>query len=184
MDQTSTIRDHTMFRVILKGMSHPGKVYCLPVFTGEGPSIDDLLGCLMDNEVCFAVIDDRNLETVLARHTNSRQASSEDADYIIASKGSTLGKLGGFKRGSLEYPDTGATIIYLVEELSEAKGGIVLSGPGVKGTASLRITGLDPGELQLLREVNSEFPLGVDAIFLDRCGNIACIPRSSQIGVN
>jgi alpha-D-ribose 1-methylphosphonate 5-triphosphate synthase subunit PhnH len=184
MDQTSTIRDHIMFRVILKGMSHPGMVCCLPVFTDDGHSAVALLGCLMDNEVSFAVIDDRNLETVLACHTSSRQASSEDADYIIVRNGTTRGKLAGFKRGSLEYPDTGATVIYLVEALSEAKDGIILSGPGVKGTASLQITGLDPDELQLLREVNSEFPLGVDAIFLDRSGKIACIPRSSRIGVN
>jgi len=173
-----------MFRVILKGMSHPGMVYRLPVFTGERHSVVDLLGCLMDNEVSFAVIDDMNLETVLACHTCSRQTSCEDADYIVVRNGTTRGKLAEFKRGSLEYPDTGATIVYLVEALGEAKDGIILSGPGVKGTASLQITGLDPGELQLLREVNSEFPLGVDAIFLDRSGNIACIPRSSRIGVN
>ncbi len=184
MDQTSTIRDHTIFRIILKGMSHPGKVYRLPVFTGGEHSVADLLGCLMDNEVSFAVIDDRDLETVLARHTNSSQVSSEDADYIIVRNGTTRGKLAGFKRGSLEYPDTGATIVYLVDDLSEGKGGIVLSGPGVKGTVFLRITGIDPGELQLLSEINSEFPLGVDAIFLDRGWNIACIPRSSRIGVN
>jgi alpha-D-ribose 1-methylphosphonate 5-triphosphate synthase subunit PhnH len=203
-----TIRDHFTFRVILQGMSHPGKIYPLsglptpssdtgtssrrypgkkaplPNLPGAESAVIQILGCLMDNEVSFAVIGDRDMETVLARHTDSRSVSAEDADFVIVRNGTTRGKLAGFKRGSLEYPDTGATILYLVEALSEATGEVVLSGPGVNGTASLRITGLDPGELQLLREVNREFPLGVDVIFLDQSGNIACIPRSSQIGVS
>jgi alpha-D-ribose 1-methylphosphonate 5-triphosphate synthase subunit PhnH len=178
-----TIRDHFTFRVILQGMSHPGKVFPLPNLPGAASAVIETLGCLIDNEVSFAVIGDMGMETVIARHTDSRPVSFEDADYIIVCCGTSRGNLACFKRGSLEYPDTGATILYLVEELSEAKG-VVLSGPGVNGSASLRITGLDPSELQLLREVNREFPLGVDAMFLDRGGNIACIPRSSQIGVN
>jgi alpha-D-ribose 1-methylphosphonate 5-triphosphate synthase subunit PhnH len=183
MHVNRTIRDHFTFRVILQGMSHPGKVFTLPVLPGEGSAAVELLGCLIDNEVSFAVIGDRDMETVLARHTDSRPVSSDDADYIIVRNGTTQGRLANFKRGSLEYPDTGATVLYLVEALSEAAG-VVLSGPGINGTASLRISGLDPGELQLLGEVNSEFPLGVDTIFLDQSGNIACIPRSSRIGVN
>ncbi|MFZ3047489.1 MAG: phosphonate C-P lyase system protein PhnH [Desulfatirhabdiaceae bacterium] len=178
-----TIRDHMIFRVILQGMSHPGNVLSLPDLHEDEPSVFAVLGCLMDNEVTLSVIGDPALEAALARHTASRTARSQDADYIIVRNGTTRSKLANFKRGSLEYPDTGATVLFLVEELSEATG-VVLSGPGVNGTASLRITGLDPGELQLLREANSEFPLGVDAIFLDQSGHIACIPRSSQIGVN
>ncbi|MFH0996477.1 MAG: phosphonate C-P lyase system protein PhnH [Pseudomonadota bacterium] len=207
MDGNRIIRDHFTFRVILQGMSHPGKIYALtgsptpssdtgtsprsypgkkaplPNLPGAESAVIEILGCLMDNEVSFAVIGDKGMETVIARHTDSRPVSLEDADYIIVLNGTTRGKLAGFKRGSLEYPDTGATILYLVEALSEATG-VVLSGPGVNGTVSLRITGLDPSELQLLRQVNSEFPLGVDAIFLDQSGQIACIPRSSRIGVN
>ncbi len=184
MHANRTIRDHFTFRVILQGMSHPGKVYPLPDLSGAGSAVIEILGCLMDNEVSFVVIGDKDMETVIASHTDCRPVSAEDADYIVARNGTTRGKLVNFKRGSLEYPDTGATILYLVEELSEATGEIVLSGPGVNGTVSLRITGLDPSELQLLREVNSEFPLGVDAIFLDQGGNIACIPRSTRIGVS
>ena len=183
MHSNRIIRDHFTFRVILQGMSHPGKVYPLPNLSGAESAVIEILGCLMDNEVSFAVIGERDMETVIVRHTDSRPVFFEDADYIIVRNGTTRGKLAGFKRGSLEYPDTGATILYLVEALSEATG-VVLSGPGVNGTVSLRIMGLDPSELQLLREVNREFPLGVDAIFLDQSGNIACIPRSTRIGVN
>jgi alpha-D-ribose 1-methylphosphonate 5-triphosphate synthase subunit PhnH len=184
MNISRTIHDHVTFRVILQGMSHPGKVYLLPDVLEAESTAAQLLGCLMDNEASLAVIGDAELEALLVRHTGSRPASFEHADFIVVRNGTTFGNLIHFKRGSLEYPHTGATILYLVEELSDAGNDIVVTGPGVKGTASLRITGIHPGEWYLLKEANSEFPLGVDAVFLDRSGRIACIPRSSQIGVN
>lgn len=183
MDSIRIIRDHLTFRVILQGMSHPGRVYSLPDFSGKEPAAVELLRCLMDNEASFAVLGDPDLERALVRHTGSRLVSLADADFIIVNL-DTGSDLAGCKRGSLEYPDSGATIIYLVHELSEGNGEIILSGPGVDGTVSLGITGLPLSELDRLREVNSEFPLGVDAVFLDQRGRIACIPRSSQIGVN
>ena len=138
----------------------------------------------MDNEVSFAVIDDRDMEAVLALHTGSRLVSPEEADFLIVCKGTAGSRLTECRRGSLEYPNTGATVVYLVEELCEGSEGIVLSGPGINGTLSLQVKGLPVGEFPLLQKVNSEFPLGVDALFLDRSGRIACIPRSSRIGVN
>jgi alpha-D-ribose 1-methylphosphonate 5-triphosphate synthase subunit PhnH len=206
MDGNRIIRDHFTFRVILQGMSHPGKTYALsgpptpssdtgtsslsypgkkaalPNLPGAETGVIEILGCLIDNEVSFAVIGDKDMEKAISRHTDSLPVSAEEADFIIVRQGTTRGNLANFKRGSLEYPDTGATVIYLVEALSQATG-VVLSGSGINGTVSLQITGLDPSELQLLRQVNSEFPLGVDAIFLDQSGHIACIPRSSRIGV-
>ena len=182
MTAQQIIHDHRTFRVILRGMSHPGKVYSLPGEPETGAI--KLLGCLMDHEVSFAVLDNRDMETALALHTGSRPVSPEEADYIIVCDGTTSGILADCRRGSLEYPDTGATIMYLVEELIEGDEGIVLSGPGVNGTISLQVKGLQTSEFRLLQKVNSEFPLGVDALFLDRCGRIACIPRSSRIGVN
>ena len=182
MPSERIIHDHHTFRIILQGMSHPGKIYSLPGAHKTG--LVDLLGCLMDNEVSFAVIDDREVEASLAQHTGSRPVPPKEADYIIVPHGTTGGMLAGLKRGSLEYPDTGATIIYLVEELGEEKGGIVLSGPGVKSTISLHVKGIHESEFKYLQKMNSEFPLGIDALFLDKSGRIACIPRSSKIGVN
>jgi alpha-D-ribose 1-methylphosphonate 5-triphosphate synthase subunit PhnH len=182
MTAQQIIDDHRTFRVILRGMSHPGKIYSLPGAPEAGAI--DLLGCLMDNEVSFAVLDDRDLETALALHTGSRPVAPAEADFLVVRHGTTGGRLTSCRRGSLEYPDAGATVVYLVEELCEGDNGIVLSGPGINGTLSLRVKGLHLREFELLQNMNSEFPLGVDALFLDRRGRIACIPRSSRIGVN
>lgn len=184
MDANRIIRDHLTFRVILQAMSHPGRVYPLPDFPGNLPVAVELLGCLMDNEASFAVLGDPGLAKALTLHTGSLPVPPEAADFILIASGTGSDNFAGLRRGSLEYPDSGATILYLVEGLSENGGDIVLSGPGVDGTVSLRITGLPLSELQRLRELNNEFPLGVDAVFLDQSGRICCIPRSSQIGVN
>jgi alpha-D-ribose 1-methylphosphonate 5-triphosphate synthase subunit PhnH len=186
MHSKKIIRDHITFRTILAAMSHPGKVYRLPEFEKEETAVVELLRCLLDNEVGVAVVGDPTLESDLFRHTECRRVSCEEADFIIIGHLADSAALTGCKVGSLEYPDGGATILYLVDGLSEGDGGIVLSGPGVDDKISLRISGLAAGELSRLQDLNSEFPLGVDAMFFvrRRNGRIACIPRSSQIRVN
>ena len=184
INEAKTIRDHSLFRTILMAMSHPGSVYPVPELEDEPDAVTCLLGCMMDNEVGFAVIDDPDLETRLAKQTCGRPAPVDAADFIIAPKGSTQGAIGRFKRGTLEYPDKGATVVYLVETLGYGNISFTLSGPGVDGEADLEISGFGWEELRNLRDVNIEFPLGVDALFMDSAGRIAAIPRSSQIGVN
>ena len=180
-------RDHATFRQVLQAMSHPGTSSRLatPVtMTSEHASLIQMLGCLMDNEVTFSVIGDDvgTLATTLCLHTGSSQTDIGTSDFVIATRGTTDGKLSHLKRGTLEYPDKGATLIYLVDEIAEEGGTAELSGPGIKGTVSPLFLGLAAAELAGLREVNAEYPLGVDAMFLDTNGRIACIPRSTRIG--
>jgi len=186
MESKKIIRDHITFRTILAAMSHPGKVYRLPEFESEETAAVELLSCLLDNEVGVAVIGDPALESELVQYTDCRLVPANQADFIIVDHVADTAVLTGCKLGSLEYPDGGATIIYLVDGLSQSDGGVTLSGPGIDGSIALRINGLAGGELARLSDLNSGFPLGVDAIFFvrRRSGRIACIPRSSKIGVS
>jgi alpha-D-ribose 1-methylphosphonate 5-triphosphate synthase subunit PhnH len=184
MHSSKIIQDHATFRVLLQAVSRPGKVYKLSHDDTQQYPVVELLGCLLDNEVSLAVLDDSALEKAIARHTKSLLAPPEEADFVVASSGSTCGRLTGFKRGTLDYPDAGATVVYLVEKLEPEGGEVSLTGPGVNGTISLSISGFDMRELDRLREVNIEYPLGLDVIFIDRDSRIACFPRSTKIGVN
>ncbi|MCL5423135.1 MAG: phosphonate C-P lyase system protein PhnH, partial [Nitrospirae bacterium] len=96
----------------------------------------------------------------------------------------------------LEYPDTGATVIYSINSLSLippippfVKGGmrgnlrITLKGPGINGEITPFIGGIKKDEFHYLKEINSEYPLGVDSIFIDAENRIMCIPRSTKIEV-
>jgi alpha-D-ribose 1-methylphosphonate 5-triphosphate synthase subunit PhnH len=179
--------DHATFRIILQAMSHPGTTCQLPIpesMSDEHAMLIRMLGCLMDNEVTFSIIGNvnSNLAAALSLHTGSAQADIEVSDFIIATRGTTIGQLSRIKRGTLEYPDKGATLVYLADEIAEEGGTAELSGPGINGIARPMFTGLAASELAGLREVNAEYPLGVDAIVLDTFGRIACIPRSTRIG--
>jgi alpha-D-ribose 1-methylphosphonate 5-triphosphate synthase subunit PhnH len=189
MKATAIHQDHTTFRQLLQAMSHPGSTYQLTdpePMTGEHAALIRMLGCLLDNEVTFSVIGDGNgaLAAALSLHTGSTQAEIGESDFVIATRGTTSGQLSSIKRGTLEYPDQGATLVYLVEEITDQGGTAELSGPGINGCACPRFSGLASAELVALREVNAEYPLGVDALFLDVKNRIACIPRSTRIREN
>jgi alpha-D-ribose 1-methylphosphonate 5-triphosphate synthase subunit PhnH len=188
MNSTAADRDHRIFRTILKSISRPGSVCQLPhISAGDRYcQLADMLGCLVDNEVSFSVINDDNgaIRDNVSRHTGSRLAAIEEADFVIVGSGSSNGQLSGMKRGNLEYPDGGATVVYLVDEISSDGGRFRLSGPGINGSNCPSYAGLADSELTMLRDANAEFPLGVDALFMDRSGRISSIPRSTCIGEN
>ena len=189
MTTTAIHREHAIFRVVLQAVSHPGIGYALPVSCTDSDSqtlLLHMLGCLMDNEVAFSIIgdDSDSLADALSFRTGSARVGISDADFIIAPQGTSDGQLPLIKRGTLEYPDKGATVVYLIDTILDVGGRALLTGPGVKGTVRPMFIGLADGELSGLREVNAEYPLGVDVILLDAEGRIASIPRSTRIGAH
>ena len=186
--QTDTIiHDHAAFRVLLRAMSRPGSIGQLPRHreaSGQRELLTGMLRSLIDNEVTFFVLDDpsERLSLKISRCTGSSRKESIAADFLIYPEGTSRGTVTGARRGTLEYPDSGATAVFLVEKLGETGGPVALQGPGINGTVHPLISGPAEAELALLRKANAEFPLGLDAIFLDRDGRVMCIPRSTRIG--
>ncbi|NPV03801.1 MAG: phosphonate C-P lyase system protein PhnH [Syntrophaceae bacterium] len=178
------------FRRLLQAMSRPGRVFALPPAAVDGrwgPMLT-LLESLLDHEVSFAVIGDegpQGLGPLIAERTRSRVAPPREADFLIVAGGDSGGEILRARRGTLQYPDASATVVYRVQSLLLAEGNgprVTLSGPGIRKEIRLgEIRGLAPGELGRLREANAEFPLGVDAVFIDDAGRILCIPRSTRI---
>jgi len=169
-------------------MTRPGSICQLPhhrAASGQRGLLAVMLRCLMDHEVTFYVMEKKSfgLSHEIFRCTGSNRADIDTADFLIFPEGTSRGTLTGAKRGTLEYPDIGATAVYLVEKLGETGGETEMHGPGINGTVHPMISGLAKTEFGLLREANAEFPLGLDALFLDTDGRIMCIPRSTRIGV-
>ncbi|MDR3581255.1 MAG: phosphonate C-P lyase system protein PhnH [Oryzomonas sp.] len=189
MHRDTIINDHAFFRVLLRAMSRPGSVCRLPHqqdASGTHGGLTVMLRCLMDHEVTHYVADDEpgDLSREILRLTGSSRAAMDTADFLVFPTGTSRDALAKARRGTLEYPDKGATVVFLVERLGETGGKAQLHGPGIDGTARPLISGLAEAELRLLRDANAEFPLGLDALFLDAEGRIMCIPRSTRIGVN
>ncbi len=182
------------FRILLKAMSHPGRVFLLDRMSSKD-WLMLILQTLLDSEVSYYVVDNKEklLKQRIEKITGSKQSKIEDADFIIITSGNSEGLINQAKRGTLEYPDIGATAIYSVNSIlpissigheKTNKGfNLSLKGPGINGEISLFISGVSKEEIYYLKEINSEYPLGIDSIFVDTEGKIMCIPRSSMIEV-
>ncbi len=89
------------------------------------------------------------------------------------------------RRGTLAYPDQGATIVYILPHwvrVARSKAvRVQLTGPGIEHDIWLSLTGLPATEFLARNEACRDYPMGVDCIFVDSAGQVACVPRSSKI---
>lgn len=175
------------FRIILNSMANPGKSFILPdsIEQDDAP-LFTLLATLLDNETTFSVIGRDVQESFIDKVyslTKAEYASASCAEYVIISGSDSLGYLQNVSRGTLEFPDRGACVIYPVEDLNSSAtlNHILLSGPGIKSTVRCELGCVEKKDIKLIKEINYDFPLGVDVIFIDKNGIIISIPRSSKI---
>jgi len=189
--QDSDRMAHGAFRAMLDAVSRPGSVYSL---TGAGAAASGeeglmlLLRTLLDHEVSHCVVsDDPRLAKKITEVTQSPCKALEDADFVVAPAGGTKGQVLRAKRGLPEYPDYSATVIYAVERIlpkDQNISSVELSGPGIAGRQTFpQMAGFDYSELEALCHINSEFPLGVDAFFVDRQGLLVALPRSTRLNL-
>jgi alpha-D-ribose 1-methylphosphonate 5-triphosphate synthase subunit PhnH len=182
------------FRGLLQAMSHPGEIIQMdPIKTPvpTSPEIELLypaLLTLLDHEVGFTVIgpEKKKGETTIAELTGAQVKDSTEADFIIIFDSESSGEITQAKRGTLEYPDTGATVIYRVASLKtgeDARPRVRLTGPGIKPEGITIHPGLPSVELDLLKEINAEYPLGIDCLLIDPDRRLMGIPRSTRLEV-
>ena len=101
------------------------------------------------------------------------------AAFALVSDPSTLTGLAGFAQGTPDYPDRSTTLVMAVPSLAEGAGW-TLRGPGIDGKARLAVGGLPAEFSDWLADNRSQFPLGVDLVFVagDR---VAALPRSTAV---
>ncbi len=179
-----------VFRRILGCMARPGKVdFLVPEESGFAPdrAVVVVALTLLDEETTFAALGEGKdrLARFCSLIAGSRMVPSGQADFVFVSGAKACPEITDLCRGSLLFPDRGATVVCRVaalrSETHERGVRLRLRGPGVKGEASLGVAGLARENLAYLREANNEFPLGVDTILVSADGRVACIPRSARM---
>lgn len=183
-----------IFRSLLDAFAHPGKIAKITDLQitpppGVSKISAGVLLALLDLEVGFAVVagdtqQKEKIEKYLMLNTGCGLKSPESADFILALD--KLPPVNRIKKGSLEYPDEGATIVYCAEEVNESLSGagsvnLTLTGPGINGKSNLALRGLDKREVLKIMEINKEFPLGADFVFTDKKESFCALPRSTKI---
>lgn len=186
-------RNQKNYRSLLDAMSRPGRVVRLEVLNANSPLAGAMaLGeCLLDNEVSLCVIGSNGaqaLQTDLVAATQARTEPLTLADFVFVLGGRSQGGARLAKRGSLESPEDGATLVYCMDSELEDETGrlrIHLTGPGIPGQEGIvpQMRGIAVEEFKELMEVNAGYPLGVDLFFVRPNGELMGLPRSTSIQV-
>ncbi|WP_028611516.1 phosphonate C-P lyase system protein PhnH [Paenibacillus harenae] len=180
------------YRKLIDSMSRPGTI---SRFGEQAGAIESRAGCLdttillamvlLDTEVTFKIYSEREEEItrLFNQLTYSKEAEAAYADYIFVLSDADTGQMEravrSAKTGDLVNPHLSATLIVEAELIANDMH-LVLTGPGIKETAGLRVL-TDGSWIELRADKNSEYPMGIDMIFVDRKHQAVCIPRTTQI---
>ena len=166
------------FRGLMNVMARPGRIEQV---TGAAPppplsiAAGTVLLTLADADTPVYLAGSANTPEVrgwLAFHTGAPMAGPARATFAVGEWDALL-PLHAFPVGTPDYPDRSTTLIVECDRL-EAQGSL-LTGPGIKDTATLSLP--DP---DALRANAALFPLGLD-VFLTCGDRIAALPRSTRI---
>jgi alpha-D-ribose 1-methylphosphonate 5-triphosphate synthase subunit PhnH len=173
------------FRSLLQAIAHPGRIVAAPqgLPTPPAPLSPPAYAAaltLLDFETPLwldpslarpAVIESLRL------HCGCPIVAPGQARFaLLAGAGAPLA---AFEPGTPEYPDRSATLIWQVDQLSDA-GGVRLIGPGIRDSARLQVEGLPADFWTLWGMSHSQFPLGVDVVFVTT-DRLAALPRSTGV---
>ncbi|MGO4494900.1 phosphonate C-P lyase system protein PhnH [Paenibacillus sp. 2RAB27] len=183
----------TAYRHVIDVMSRPGTIADL---SEEAGKLNQTLECLaatsilahmlLDTEVTFKVVSEREskMAHLLSQLTYAKEAELEKADFIFilldAAPGSLLQALEAAKIGDLQDPHRSATIIIETTSLLAQEIKVRMTGPGIQAETKIEIA-MNEDWLDIRTQRNSEYPLGIDLIFVDDSHHIWALPRTTQI---
>ncbi len=175
------------FRTIMSAMSRPGRIHTLstrlevPPPLGHSAAAIALTLCDFETPIYLApALRSPRLERYLRFHTGAPlMGRAKDAAFAFVRADELLPDAEELARGSHEYPDRSATLVVQTESISNA-GPAELTGPGIKGTATLGVAGMSGRAWQFLADNHAGFPLGFDVIFTSPVA-IAALPRSTAV---
>jgi len=177
------------FRIVLDAMAHPGKIYQLKDFDFETPSALSnasavIAFALLNADTSFHTLGNSQLSEYLSVNTGAIQETFERADFVFIQGNSNAEFLFRLKHGTLSYPEDSATLLIEVAEINkfylDGCTEIIFRGPGVEFENRVFFRGLSMEILAAVKEINFEFPLGIDLIFCDKNNQIVGLPRSNN----
>lgn len=175
-----------VFRAVLDAMARPGRLQTVALLADApaplAPATAAICLALVDQDTPLWIAPDlrsQAAETFLKFHCGCPIMDDRaKAAFAIASS-AKLPSLDGFAIGDDAYPETSTTVIVQTGGLS-AGGGLTLSGPGIKDTHRLAVTGLRSGVWREWAENGLLFPCGIDLILVDGAA-LAALPRTTKV---
>lgn len=183
-----------IFRVLLDALANPGTAR--PLIVHPQVAADDLaiqpyvasaLVTMLDHEVALHIAhsdDPSDLQNFIVRRTRVAIAPEAEADFVVADTSVEASLPERLKRGSLEYPDDGATLIISgIAFATPAEADLVLSlsGPGIPDTRVLHLTGLGAKVIASRNRAIGNYPTGIDLLLINEAGTVVGIPRTTVV---
>jgi alpha-D-ribose 1-methylphosphonate 5-triphosphate synthase subunit PhnH len=179
-----------VFRAVMMAMARPDRVQPIRPATGTpfplSPTAGAILLTLADFETPVHL--DTHLSAShplrdwLAFHTGAPVVTDPaKAAFAVIAAGSEWPDLDDLARGTPDYPDRSTTLVCDGVRFDTGSS-LRLSGPGIRGSATLRASGV-PDDLAARLSVNrATFPMGIDVLLVGD-GAVVGLPRSVSVEV-
>ena len=165
------------FRAAMDAMSRPGVLQevvgaAAPAPMSPAAAVLALTLCDPDTPVWLApLVDSEEIRGWFRFHTGAPLVGRAEAMFAFGWWEELL-PIAEFRIGTPEYPDRSATLIVETSEIGAAH---VLTGPGIRETASLTVPDVRAFQLNA-----ALFPLGLD-FFLCAGNRLAALPRTTKV---
>ncbi len=181
-----TFESQAAFRRLMRALSAPGTILsCGEALAPPAPLARAAAAALLtladfETPLWIAPSFPRAVGDYLAFHSGAPRAVAPDkAAFALVDLSADGLDLARFAQGTAEYPDRSTTIVAQAQSF-DAGPRLRLSGPGIKGAATLAVSPL-PNDFAAQWAANGAgFPLGVDLVFAIGA-HIAALPRSTTI---
>lgn len=177
----------SVFKMLMDGMSRPGTRQSVDPAVAPPAPLNVATGAILltmcdtDTPVWLSAPLAKSVAAGwLAFHAGAPvTAEKAEARFALIEQGSGMSSLALFSQGTQEYPDRSTTVLLEVASFDEGSD-MVLSGPGIRDSAPIRIKGLPDNFQRSWAENRAIFPRGVDVILT--CGkDFICLPRTARI---
>lgn len=158
-----------LFKGLMRAFSYPGQI----LRPSSTEPLLSVLATLVDKGVSVAD-PDHLLDALFVQRLECHLSAPESAAYVVCSGNKAPSFIPSL--GSLESPETGATLLITVTSLEHGKR-YRLRGPGIADTKTIEIAGLDPAWIKAHQGWRMHYPMGVDFILISQDGLIA-MPRT------
>jgi alpha-D-ribose 1-methylphosphonate 5-triphosphate synthase subunit PhnH len=181
-----TLESQAAFRRIMRAMSAPatflscGETLAPPEPLARAAAAALLTLADFETPLWIAPSFPAAVRDYLVFHTGAPRAAQPDkAAFALVDLAAGGLDLARFAQGTAEYPDRSTTIVVQATSF-EAGPRLLISGPGVKGEASLAVSPLPTDFVAQWAANRARFPLGVDLIVVADA-RLAALPRSAAI---
>lgn len=195
-------RQQQNFRQLLHALSYPGEEVSIEVNQSYATRLENsqeanqvnpyafaVLECLLDGEVTYKTLPIANLSNQeLSLYTNSHLAIDyASCNYLwllsdVFHQENQVQSLEDLSVGTLEDPETSATLIIQMQDLSSAGLSLEVTGPGIPGQKHLSVN-LPQAFIKFREKMNHEFPMGIDCLLIDDQGKLIGLPRTTRIEI-